>query len=82
MATIDQGLFRPKTKVWRKVTIGKYTVILDVLGHEGAGFHPFAYFVTRIDEFGYHHSEGTFKTKKEAEACFKETIEFCERFTH
>ena len=79
MATIDQNLFRPKTKVCRKVTIGEYTIILDVLGHEGAGFHPIVYSVIRVDKFGYRRLEGQFKTKAEAVACFKETKAFYER---
>ena len=80
MATIDQNIFRPKTKVCRKVTIGEYTIILDVLGHEGAGFHPFVYSVIRVDKFGYRSLEGQFKTKAEAVARFKEATAFYERF--
>lgn len=38
MATIDQDLIRPKTKVFRKVTIGVNTIILEAFGSEGAGF--------------------------------------------
>ena len=78
--TIDQNLFRPKTKVFRKVTIGENTIILDACGHEGAGFHPFVYSVIRVDKFGYRSLEGQFKTKAEAVACFKETTAFYERF--
>jgi hypothetical protein len=80
MATIDQNLFRPKTKVCRKVTIGEYTIILDVLGHEGAEFHPIVYSVIRVDKFGYRSLEGQLKTKAEAVACFKKTTAFYERF--
>ena len=80
MATIDQNLFRPKTKVCRKVTIGENTIILDVCGNEGAGFHPIVYSVIRVDKFGYRSLEGQFKTKAEAVACFQETTAFYERF--
>lgn len=80
MATIDQDLIRPKTKVCRKVTIGEYTIILDVYGHEGAGFNPIVYTVKRVDKYGYESLEGQFKTKAEAVECFKETISFYEKF--
>lgn len=73
--TLEQDLFRPKTKVFRKVTVGENTIILDALGHEGATFRPFAFFVSRV-YMGYEYSEGTFKTKKEAVEHFNEVIEF------
>ena len=79
MATIDQNLFRPKTKVFRKVTVGENTIILDALGNEGATFRPIAFFVSRVYR-GYRHSEGQFKTKKEAVEHFNKVIEFYKRF--
>lgn len=77
--TIDQNIFRPKTKIFRKVIIGENTIILNALGHEGAGFHPFVYSVIRVGKFGYRSVKGQFKTKVEAVACFKETTAFYEK---
>ena len=81
MATIDQDLIRPKTKVFRKVTIGVNTITLEAFGSEGAGFYPFAFYVIRVDRYGYTNVEGDFKTKAEAVECFKKTTAFYERFS-
>ena len=74
MATIDQDLIRPKTKVFRKVTIGVNTITLEAFGSEGAGFYPFAFYVIRVDRYGYINVEGDFRFYNRAG--FKTSSEF------